>query len=169
MELFWSFQFILFVTFSYQMRKIHLNNANNLVVGFLVCVLYVGGCKMYICEIILWWTYWWISMFCHYRIFSYMYPHYTFIISDLLYKLKSTYLHIFECIISFEILLTFFCMSNVTLILYLSFSICNFFFVGVQCEGGEWFHYSCVGLTPETRFKGKWFCPTCRNQQWILE
>ncbi|RRT46679.1 hypothetical protein B296_00052721 [Ensete ventricosum] len=34
-----------------------------------------------------------------------------------------------------------------------------------QCEGGEWFHYSCVGLTPETRFKGKWFCPTCRNQQ----
>ncbi|XP_073105924.1 PHD finger protein ING2-like, partial [Elaeis guineensis] len=31
--------------------------------------------------------------------------------------------------------------------------------------GGEWFHYSCVGLTPETRFKGKWFCPTCRNQQ----
>ncbi|THU64772.1 hypothetical protein C4D60_Mb01t29960 [Musa balbisiana] len=34
-----------------------------------------------------------------------------------------------------------------------------------NCEGGEWFHYSCVGLTPETRFKGKWFCPTCRNQQ----
>ncbi|XP_077220521.1 PHD finger protein-like protein [Tasmannia lanceolata] len=31
-----------------------------------------------------------------------------------------------------------------------------------NCEGGEWFHYSCVGLTPETRFKGKWFCPTCR-------
>lgn len=34
-----------------------------------------------------------------------------------------------------------------------------------NCEGGEWFHYSCVGLTPETRFKGKWFCPTCRQQQ----
>ncbi|KQJ83904.1 PHD finger protein ING2 isoform X1 [Brachypodium distachyon] len=34
-----------------------------------------------------------------------------------------------------------------------------------NCEGGEWFHYSCVGLTPETRFKGKWFCPTCRNLQ----
>ncbi|OAY75623.1 PHD finger protein ING2-like isoform X1 [Ananas comosus] len=34
-----------------------------------------------------------------------------------------------------------------------------------NCEGGEWFHYSCVGLTPETRFKGKWFCPTCRSQQ----
>ena len=33
----------------------------------------------------------------------------------------------------------------------------------VQCEGGEWFHYTCVGLTPETRFKGKWFCPTCRQ------
>ncbi|CAA6662792.1 unnamed protein product [Spirodela intermedia] len=32
-----------------------------------------------------------------------------------------------------------------------------------NCEGGEWFHYSCVGLTPETRFKGKWFCPTCRQ------
>ncbi|KAJ8773013.1 hypothetical protein K2173_028190 [Erythroxylum novogranatense] len=31
-----------------------------------------------------------------------------------------------------------------------------------NCQGGEWFHYSCVGLTPETRFKGKWFCPTCR-------
>lgn len=31
-----------------------------------------------------------------------------------------------------------------------------------NCEGGEWFHYSCVGLTPETRFKGKWYCPTCR-------
>ncbi|KAG2545899.1 PHD finger protein ING2-like [Panicum virgatum] len=34
-----------------------------------------------------------------------------------------------------------------------------------NCEGGEWFHYTCVGLTPETRFKGKWFCPTCRNLQ----
>ncbi|KAI3826354.1 hypothetical protein L1987_00401 [Smallanthus sonchifolius] len=32
-----------------------------------------------------------------------------------------------------------------------------------NCQGGEWFHYSCVGLTPETRFKGKWFCPTCRQ------
>ncbi|GFZ03712.1 PHD finger protein-like protein [Actinidia rufa] len=32
-----------------------------------------------------------------------------------------------------------------------------------QCQGGEWFHYSCVGLTPETRFKGKWYCPTCRH------
>ncbi|GMI65283.1 INHIBITOR OF GROWTH 2 [Hibiscus trionum] len=31
-----------------------------------------------------------------------------------------------------------------------------------NCEGGEWFHYACVGLTPETRFKGKWYCPTCR-------
>ncbi|KAJ3673270.1 hypothetical protein LUZ60_006644 [Juncus effusus] len=33
-----------------------------------------------------------------------------------------------------------------------------------NCEGGEWFHYSCVGLTPETRFKGKWYCPTCRDR-----
>ncbi|CAI0432301.1 unnamed protein product [Linum tenue] len=31
-----------------------------------------------------------------------------------------------------------------------------------QCQGGEWFHYTCVGLTPETRFKGIWYCPTCR-------
>lgn len=31
-----------------------------------------------------------------------------------------------------------------------------------NCEGGEWFHYACVGLSSETRFKGKWFCPTCR-------
>ncbi|KAK2415919.1 PHD finger protein ing2 [Trifolium repens] len=31
-----------------------------------------------------------------------------------------------------------------------------------NCRGGEWFHYSCVGLTQETRFKGKWYCPTCR-------
>lgn len=34
-----------------------------------------------------------------------------------------------------------------------------------NCEGGEWFHYLCVGLTPETRFKGKWYCPTCRQLQ----
>lgn len=32
-----------------------------------------------------------------------------------------------------------------------------------NCQGGEWFHYSCVGLTPETRFRGKWYCPTCRQ------
>ncbi|XP_028761281.1 PHD finger protein ING2 [Neltuma alba] len=31
-----------------------------------------------------------------------------------------------------------------------------------NCQGGEWFHYACVGLTPETRFKGKWYCPTCK-------
>ncbi|KAE8679295.1 PHD finger protein ING2 [Hibiscus syriacus] len=31
-----------------------------------------------------------------------------------------------------------------------------------DCQGGEWFHYACVGLTPETRFKGKSYCPTCR-------
>ncbi|PON44195.1 ING family [Parasponia andersonii] len=33
-----------------------------------------------------------------------------------------------------------------------------------NCQGGEWFHYACVGLTPETRFKGKWYCPTCKLQ-----
>ncbi|WCJ43659.1 Inhibitor of growth protein 4 [Euphorbia peplus] len=32
-----------------------------------------------------------------------------------------------------------------------------------NCQGGEWFHYTCVGLTPETRFRGKWYCPTCRT------
>lgn len=32
-----------------------------------------------------------------------------------------------------------------------------------KCQGGEWFHYQCVGLTPETRFKGNWYCPTCRE------
>ncbi|GAB4843718.1 PHD finger protein ing2 [Ancistrocladus abbreviatus] len=32
-----------------------------------------------------------------------------------------------------------------------------------NCQGGEWFHYACVGLTPETRFRGKWYCPTCRQ------
>ncbi|CAN6464952.1 unnamed protein product [Victoria cruziana] len=31
-----------------------------------------------------------------------------------------------------------------------------------NCEGGEWFHYACVGLSSETRFKGKWYCPTCK-------
>ncbi|XP_028780185.1 PHD finger protein ING2 isoform X4 [Neltuma alba] len=31
-----------------------------------------------------------------------------------------------------------------------------------NCQGGEWFHYSCVGVSPETRFKGEWYCPTCR-------
>ncbi|KAF5473654.1 hypothetical protein F2P56_010253 [Juglans regia] len=31
-----------------------------------------------------------------------------------------------------------------------------------NCQGGEWFHYTCVGLTPETRFRGKWYCPTCK-------
>eukprot|EP00268_Persea_americana_P042491 TRINITY_DN4253_c0_g1_i3.p1 TRINITY_DN4253_c0_g1~~TRINITY_DN4253_c0_g1_i3.p1 ORF type:complete len:140 (+),score=22.34 TRINITY_DN4253_c0_g1_i3:1041-1460(+) len=35
----------------------------------------------------------------------------------------------------------------------------------VDCEGGEWFHYACVGLTPETRFRGKWYCPTCKLLQ----
>lgn len=34
-----------------------------------------------------------------------------------------------------------------------------------KCEGGEWFHYQCVGLSSETRFKGKWYCPTCRSLQ----
>ncbi|KAL1820950.1 hypothetical protein ACET3Z_015819 [Daucus carota] len=32
-----------------------------------------------------------------------------------------------------------------------------------NCQGGEWFHYQCVGLTPETRFKEKWYCPSCKQ------
>lgn len=27
----------------------------------------------------------------------------------------------------------------------------------------EWFHFECVGLTPETRPKGKWYCKDCRK------
>ena len=26
----------------------------------------------------------------------------------------------------------------------------------------EWFHFSCVGMTPENRPKGQWFCPDCK-------
>ncbi|KAL7116909.1 hypothetical protein ACP275_03G035900 [Erythranthe tilingii] len=31
-----------------------------------------------------------------------------------------------------------------------------------NCQGGEWFHYACVGLSQETGLKGRWFCPTCK-------
>ncbi|EFJ17564.1 hypothetical protein SELMODRAFT_92651 [Selaginella moellendorffii] len=34
-----------------------------------------------------------------------------------------------------------------------------------NCTGGEWFHYQCVGLSSETRFKAKWYCPTCTKLQ----
>lgn len=34
-----------------------------------------------------------------------------------------------------------------------------------NCEGGEWFHYQCVGLSSESRFKGKWYCPSCKFLQ----
>ncbi|XXG83285.1 hypothetical protein AAC387_Pa10g1076 [Persea americana] len=34
-----------------------------------------------------------------------------------------------------------------------------------DCEGGEWFHYACVGLTPGTSFRGEWYCPTCELLQ----
>lgn len=27
----------------------------------------------------------------------------------------------------------------------------------------EWFHFECVGLTPENRPKGKWYCKECRK------
>ena len=27
----------------------------------------------------------------------------------------------------------------------------------------EWFHFECVGLTPDNRPKGKWYCNECRN------
>ena len=29
----------------------------------------------------------------------------------------------------------------------------------------EWFHFDCVGLTPENRPKGKWFCKECLQLQ----
>jgi hypothetical protein len=28
-----------------------------------------------------------------------------------------------------------------------------------DCEGGEWFHYACVGLTQAP--EGEWFCHVC--------
>ncbi|KAH7441363.1 hypothetical protein KP509_03G034800 [Ceratopteris richardii] len=34
-----------------------------------------------------------------------------------------------------------------------------------NCEGGEWFHYQCVGLSSESRLKGKWYCPLCKALQ----
>jgi hypothetical protein len=30
-----------------------------------------------------------------------------------------------------------------------------------ECEGGEWFHLECVGLTSLPPRRGKWFCPEC--------
>ncbi|GBG82274.1 hypothetical protein CBR_g34558 [Chara braunii] len=33
-----------------------------------------------------------------------------------------------------------------------------------DCKGGEWFHYGCVGLSPENRYKGRWYCPECKQQ-----
>ena len=36
----------------------------------------------------------------------------------------------------------------------------------IACENEdcpiEWFHFSCVGLTPENRPKGQWFCNECK-------
>ena len=28
----------------------------------------------------------------------------------------------------------------------------------------EWYHCQCVGVTPATRPKGKWYCPSCQDQ-----
>ena len=28
----------------------------------------------------------------------------------------------------------------------------------------EWFHYECVGIAPEHRPKGKWYCKECAEQ-----
>lgn len=37
----------------------------------------------------------------------------------------------------------------------------------IACENQdcpiEWFHFGCVGLTPENRPKGKWYCKECKN------
>ena len=29
----------------------------------------------------------------------------------------------------------------------------------------EWFHYSCVGLSTEAKFKGNWYCPACTAER----
>ena len=29
----------------------------------------------------------------------------------------------------------------------------------------EWFHFGCVGLTQDTKPKGKWFCPICLEKR----
>ncbi|KAJ5057516.1 hypothetical protein PSV09DRAFT_2260183 [Bipolaris maydis] len=38
----------------------------------------------------------------------------------------------------------------------------------IACDGKgcatEWFHFTCVGLTPETVPKGKWFCDDCAEK-----
>jgi hypothetical protein len=37
----------------------------------------------------------------------------------------------------------------------------------IACENSEcpieWFHFGCVGLTPENRPKGKWYCKECKR------
>lgn len=38
----------------------------------------------------------------------------------------------------------------------------------VACNGnckGQWFHYSCVGLTTKPRSGRDWYCPTCRQER----
>jgi len=36
----------------------------------------------------------------------------------------------------------------------------------VGCENDkckiEWFHFSCVGLDPTVKLKGKWYCKECK-------
>lgn len=38
----------------------------------------------------------------------------------------------------------------------------------IACEAHDcpwqWFHYSCVGLTPGFTVQGKWYCPDCRRE-----
>ena len=29
----------------------------------------------------------------------------------------------------------------------------------------EWFHFGCVGLTLQTKPKGKWYCPVCMEKR----
>ena len=29
----------------------------------------------------------------------------------------------------------------------------------------DWFHYSCVGLSTEAKFKGNWYCPACTAER----
>ncbi|KAF5846393.1 hypothetical protein GGP41_003767 [Bipolaris sorokiniana] len=39
----------------------------------------------------------------------------------------------------------------------------------IACDGKgcatEWFHFTCVGLTPETVPKGKWICDECAEKR----
>lgn len=49
-----------------------------------------------------------------------------------------------------------------------TYCVCNQVSFGemIACENDscpiEWYHFSCVGLNPTKKIKGKWICPTCK-------